>query len=544
LSSSPVDTLENTLYAETDNNNKDDNASDTNHSSRICEASTDSTENSPAVSQTKQLDDNILLDNTTDSVTNSDELQDRYFKRRRRRTSSRNSFSQESPLLPAVASTETNTTDETKSERQKEEQLEQNPSILPSAPSLLTQKDEIKSEHIQQQIPQQLEDQSALEKAENYETIINDNKNAEQKDEKSVIRYRPRRIRQRLLRNYDHATAAALAASEANVKGTSESSYIILTADQDNQLPLPHTNTSPSHLEETTNDSANNNNDPEQQQHQSSPLNDNHIDEYASNNTQSATLPRGGLKRHQISSSLKKNVHFADSLGLDLAQIKYIRSSVTSDILDDMIPDQELKPWDFDLTVSPNHRAYSSPPSTVHHQPKTRRYFCLFRQPSSEPPDSYLHEIWRAQIKLEYAEIKVKQIEQPHINDNLSRFIFHHHTTDTLQQQLNGTLWVTNIDFWKYVSIKYTFNRWINTYEKEATHMYHSQDYRNIDKYEFIVDIPNDIDRIDFILRYTSGGQEHYDNNYGNNYTFEADQTVPITISLPHDCDFNEMRFY
>jgi hypothetical protein len=179
----------------------------------------------------------------------------------------------------------------------------------------------------------------------------------------------------------------------------------------------------------------------------------------------------------------------------------------------------EHKPWSFDVASTSN--------KLTDETPLPRRFFCLYRQPVSEHPDIYLHELWKSQIKLERADISV-------------------HFSSTGAQQLIGTLWVTNAGYSKYVSIKYTFNRWLNTCEREAQHRCHSNDYRNIDHFDFTIDIPTDVDRIEFILRYCVNGQEYWDNNEGKNYILQTESayTPQTTISLPHDCDFNEMRFY
>ncbi|CAF3079669.1 unnamed protein product [Rotaria sp. Silwood2] len=251
----------------------------------------------------------------------------------------------------------------------------------------------------------------------------------------------------------------------------------------------------------------------------------------------------GGLKRVGSIGSTKKTVHFADSVGLELAHVQYIQSSINDDskelsfllstsFLSSSPPsftknnlylpntsNVEHKPWSFDVMLKPkkptNDKVY------------LKRFFCLFRQPDSEHPDIFLHEIWKSQIKLEHADIPFQ-------------------SSSIGEQQLIGTLWVTNISFSKYVSIKYTFNQWINTYESEAQHCRYSNDFRNIDQFQFIVNIPKDVDRIDFVLRYSVNGQEFWDNNGGKNYTLQNElaHTASTTISLPHDCDFNEMRFY
>jgi protein phosphatase 1 regulatory subunit 3A/B/C/D/E len=222
-------------------------------------------------------------------------------------------------------------------------------------------------------------------------------------------------------------------------------------------------------------------------------------------------------------------VRFADSIGRELAQVQYIQSPTDDDDLKDFslgknglyLPKTSLtehKPWSFDV---------ASPSKQISDKPISRRFFCLYRQPNSEHPDIYLHEIWKSQIKLEHADVRLK-------------------SPLTGEQYLHGTLWVTNASYWKNVTVKYSFNRWVNTYEYEAQYRFHSNDFRNIDQFEFNIDIPQDVDRIDFVLRYHVNGQEHWDNNGGKNYTIETDSasTPQTIISLPHDCDFNEMRFY
>ncbi|CAF2054159.1 unnamed protein product [Rotaria magnacalcarata] len=248
----------------------------------------------------------------------------------------------------------------------------------------------------------------------------------------------------------------------------------------------------------------------------------------ASISSDSQNTSTGALKRSSSSGIIKKMVRFADSVGRQLAQVQYIRSLTDDDsknfsfLKNSMYVPKSLniehKPWAFDVEIASKQTSEIRVP---------KRFFCLFRQPNSEHPEIYLHEVWKSQIKLEYANIRFK-------------------SSLTGEQFLYGTLWVTNAGYHKNVTIQYTFNRWLNKYEYEATHLYHSNDIRNLDKFEFNIDIPHDIDRVDFVLRYRVNGQEHWDNNEGKNYTLETESayTPKTTISLPHDCSFNEMRFY
>lgn len=250
----------------------------------------------------------------------------------------------------------------------------------------------------------------------------------------------------------------------------------------------------------------------------------------------------GGLKRNGSSSS-KKTVRFADSVGRELAQVQYIDSATNdessefsfllgSSLLSSSPPSftkanlylpaasfLEHKPWSFDVISKPTKQSVD--------KPAIRRFYCLFRQPDTEHPDIFLHEVWKSQIKLDHADIPLQ-------------------LTSSGEQQLHGSIWVTNAGFQKYVSVKYTFNNWLNSYEHEAQYSHNSNDFRNLDQFKFTIDLPKDVDRIDFVLRYCVNGQEYWDNNLGKNYIIQADSAyiTSTAISLPHDCDFNEMRFY
>ncbi|CAF4840427.1 unnamed protein product [Rotaria sp. Silwood1] len=244
--------------------------------------------------------------------------------------------------------------------------------------------------------------------------------------------------------------------------------------------------------------------------------------------TPNSSASSSNLKRTGSIGTTKKMVRFADSVGRQLAQVQYIQSLTDDDTKDFSLLKNNLylpkslnlehKPWSFDVALTSKQIPDIRIP---------KRFFCLYRQPNSEHPDIYLHEIWKLQVKLEHAAIRLK-------------------SEMTGEQFLYGTVWVTNNGYYKNVAIKYTFNRWLNVYDYEAQHCCHSNDFRNIDQFEFRIDIPNDVDRIDFVIRYCVNGQEHWDNNEGKNYTLETDNayTPQTTISLPHDCNFNEMRFY
>ena len=257
-----------------------------------------------------------------------------------------------------------------------------------------------------------------------------------------------------------------------------------------------------------------------------------------SSNQASRKVLASVLKRIGSAAATKKSVRFADSVGRELTQTQYFGTSVNDESNDLSIllsssllassrsskrnvpnishVDHELQTFNVSSTQNRSSNEILLP----------KKFFCLFRQPVSGHPDIYLHEIWKSQVKLEHVNIT--------------------HSRTSGEQQLFGTLWVTNLNYCKYVSIKYTFNRWLNIYERGAQHCRYSSDFRNIDQFQFTVDIPADVDRIDFVLRYCVNEQEYWDNNEGKNYTLQTESAyiLSTTISLPNDCDFNEVRFY
>lgn len=261
-------------------------------------------------------------------------------------------------------------------------------------------------------------------------------------------------------------------------------------------------------------------------------------------NKANANVLTGALKRVHPGRTRKKQVHFADTIGRPLTQIEYIQSSSDDELIqsslllgssillssspplhtknDLYLPTSmniEHKPWSFDLTI----KSKKQQKQKIY----LKRFFCLYRQPNSQNADVYLHQISSSKIKLEYANIPLKW-------------------STNGEQQLIGTLWVMNVAYHKYVSIRYTFNYWLNVYEHEAEYSHHSNDSIDRDQYRFSVNLPKDINRIDFVLRYCVNGEEYWDNNNGNNYTLETEPScvTSTTISLPHDTDINEMRFY
>ncbi|CAF1182196.1 unnamed protein product [Rotaria sp. Silwood1] len=427
-----------------------------------------------------QIHEDILLE-TNLSINDNDLPCERHFRRRRRRSSlTKTSISLDetqaiNDLIEKININKESTQNNNNNEKLKENEEKQNTNPI-----------EIKTSENQQ----------------SNQT----NDDTEKSD--SVSRYRGRRLRQRFYRR------AAASSSSSSQEITSKISSDFYLPNDALNIETPKTSS----------------------QISSKPV-------IMSPNSSNLNTPTGGLKRTRSTVSTKKNVHFADSIGRELAQVQYIQTSINDDskelsfllntsFLSSSPPTftknnlylpttsyVEHKPWSFDVIVKPNKQ--------INDKSCLKRFFCLFRQPDSEHPDIYLHEIWKYQIKLEHADIPLQYCS-------------------TGEQQLIGTLWVTNINFKKNVSIKYTFNQWLNIYEIEAQYCRHSNDFRNLDQFQFIVNIPKDVDRIDFVLHYCVNGYEYWDNNNGRNYQLQTElaQTTSTTISLPHDCDFNEMRFY
>jgi len=100
--------------------------------------------------------------------------------------------------------------------------------------------------------------------------------------------------------------------------------------------------------------------------------------------------------------------------------------------------------------------------------------------------------------------------------------------------RLRGVVRVANIAFDKNVSIRLTDNGWKSFVDIGATFI---DDARGVeDRFEFVVELANDANRVEFAVRYRAGGGEYWDNNDGKNYALSRpakEQADDSSLVLP-----------
>ena len=103
---------------------------------------------------------------------------------------------------------------------------------------------------------------------------------------------------------------------------------------------------------------------------------------------------------------------------------------------------------------------------------------------------------------------------------------------------IKGTIRVQNIHFQKKVTLKYTTNEWIRSFDLETKYLDGSCDGFS-DKFTFYLSLGSPLavgQRVQFCIRYLAGEDEHWDNNDGKNYVFQClalgpGTSAPITES-------------
>jgi len=87
---------------------------------------------------------------------------------------------------------------------------------------------------------------------------------------------------------------------------------------------------------------------------------------------------------------------------------------------------------------------------------------------------------------------------------------------------IEGAIIVRNIAFEKWISVRFTFDKWQTTSEVTARYSESIAEY-NIDRFEYSIRVPDVTNKIEekrlFVaIRYTTAGREIWDNNHGQNY--------------------------
>lgn len=173
--------------------------------------------------------------------------------------------------------------------------------------------------------------------------------------------------------------------------------------------------------------------------------------------------------RHR-SSTEKKIVRFADSLGLDLVNVRYFEKS-------DAV-------------------SYQPRPTRINFIPVDSSILFRFVPPESDP--RFLDRVREQKIVLENCAAGIKCI--------------------------SGTARVANVAFEKNVTVRYTVNNWL-TYEDAPANYIPYSSVLGTDRFSFCIPLPAYFTRscrAEFALMMSVRGQEYWDNNFDVNYIVES----------------------
>lgn len=210
----------------------------------------------------------------------------------------------------------------------------------------------------------------------------------------------------------------------------------------------------------------------------------------------------------------KKAVRFADDFGLDLSQVKMIKSDELPHV-----PSEAFK----DLRISSEE---SSTDSSVSRE-KTKEIHYL--EQTFENPihvHGFDDRVLRHKIVLEQASksLNLKRKERKRIV-----FIY---VLDAIDNRIYGTIKLVSLGMNKRVKIRLTTDNWNTHIEHEAIYICNSYD-GTFDRFSFTLDVdrtqiyPGNV--VQFCLCYElTGGPEHWDSNYQQNYRFNCvSRTIP-----------------
>jgi len=88
----------------------------------------------------------------------------------------------------------------------------------------------------------------------------------------------------------------------------------------------------------------------------------------------------------------------------------------------------------------------------------------------------------------------------------------------TRDRTVTGIILVQNLEFHKYVGVRYTVDGWKTSDEVEACYVPNSND-GDTDRFSFTLSLPKSYKELEFAVRYKAGNlTEYWDNNFNRNY--------------------------
>jgi len=197
-----------------------------------------------------------------------------------------------------------------------------------------------------------------------------------------------------------------------------------------------------------------------------------------------STSLKTGKTPPQASARRKKEVRFADALGLDLESVKHIMNTSEPPI----VPASAVK-----------HLMLRS--ESADFTPYRRRLLhACFSQPGMSR--NFAERVVQRRVSLETCLVAPNSID--------------------------GVVRVANIAYEKHVSVRYTMNGWLTFSDVHASYV-HGSSNGSTDQFRFSIALPNNFgivgNAVEFSVKYDAGGggdSVFWDSNYGANYRVEC----------------------
>ncbi|KAM4723033.1 protein phosphatase 1 regulatory subunit 3E-like [Rhinophrynus dorsalis] len=213
------------------------------------------------------------------------------------------------------------------------------------------------------------------------------------------------------------------------------------------------------------------------------------------------SLPTPAERRHlEVVAPRKKEVRFADSLGLELTSVRHYSDTDVPRVPHHVLAGlrcREACPAGAELSAL----LLRPTPSTPHLEP-------LFMDPCTKP--DFLDTVKQRRVCLESIR------------------------TDPFS--INGELRVLNLSYEKEVIVRYSVDSWATSSEVPAAYLRGYSD-RYTDRFSFKILCPalmNKEGMLEFAIRYRVCGAEYWDNNDGDNYKVKSHRA---TVSPPKELD-------
>ena len=180
-----------------------------------------------------------------------------------------------------------------------------------------------------------------------------------------------------------------------------------------------------------------------------------------------------------------KKVHFADSEGLELVNVKNFEPSTD----------------DFNVL----HRPCKTGRANV----SSRRKYPLLNLLQGDSP----------------AEVRINNLkacfEMPRLRQDFLQCLRKQHvcleSVFVQDRMVTGIVVVENMAFEKTVSVRYSLDDWLSFNETVGTYISNSSS-GNTDRFMVVITVPRRSRSVEFAVRFSIDGQEFWDNNLGKNY--------------------------